>query len=291
MHAQAVRDMTLFCDYFRPKENQSQLALEIPGFLPQFEGAMPHFRQIIPSLACFSGCVVLAFPAGAKDEAAMVEELRATIGGIIELQSQTSKELRDWEARKETMDALLEIHRREIALLSEELETSGRSAPGHDDAVTLAEQDIAALRATRAKLTTAVESARPRVLALAARFPRPLANDVDGELAVLSAWKSGDEPREALQPLLGVLSKAAQFNRRVTRSLEIVDDREVEVIYLGLTRAFYADRSGVAGIGLPTADGWEWRADASLNRRVLRAFEILDQKRPPSRIDLPLHIE
>lgn len=246
--------------------------------------ALRHFHAV---LACCGMWTNL----NANDHTASLEELRATISNVVELQNQKSKELRDWETRKAVMADLLDVHRREIELLNEELTTSGRSAPNHDATVTEAKDEINALRQTRAKLTTAVVRTRPRVLALAKRFPRPLASDVASEIAALSTWQPGDEPREALQSLLAVLSKAAQFNRRISRSLEVVDGREVDVLHLGLARAFYADRSGAAGIGMPSSDGWQWHANKSLNRNVLHTFEILDQKRPPTRIVLPLQIE
>jgi len=275
-------------DFF---ENHSQKALEMYDHLPHVGPAMKDYFHHLKSFAAVLACFALAGGAWADDEAASLEELRATISGIVETQTLASKELRDWEARKAVMAELLDVHRREIELLDEELEISGRSAPAHDDVITEAADEIAVLRTTRAGLTEVVERCRPRVIALVQRFPRPLAAEVQSELASLTSWESGGEPREALQALLGVLSKASQFNRRISRSLEIVEDREVDVLYLGLARAFYADRSGIAGVGLPAAGGWEWRADASLNRRILRAFEILDQKRPPSRVELPLHIE
>ncbi len=248
-------------------------------------------RILAAAVACLATAGFAHADQDGADEEVTVEELRETIAGIVEAQTIASRELHDWEARKALMADLLDVHRREIELLTEELETSGRSAPGHDDAVTEAESEIADLRETRANLTAAIREARPRLHALSERFPKPLANDVSEDLARLAAWEPGDEAREALQPLLGVLAEAARFNRRFTRSLEVVDDREVDVLYLGLARAFYADRSGNAGIGLPGAGGWEWKADPALNRRVLRAFDILDQKRPPARVELPLQIE
>jgi len=225
------------------------------------------------------------------DEAAQLAELRETIARIVDVQTRASQELHDWEGRKATMADLIDLHRRELELLGEELGQSGRSAPGHDEAVTEAQDEIAALGAARARLAEAVGRARPRLLALAGRFPAPLADDCRSELATLAAWQPGGEPRDALQPMLGVLAKAAQFNRRISRSMATIEGREVEVLHLGLARAFYADRSGNAGIGLPAADGWQWRSDPALNRAILQAFDILDQKRPPSRVGLPLHIE
>lgn len=248
--------------------------------------ALPRFQNgLIAALMC-----VRLSHASAED-AAQIEEMRSTITGIVELQSQASKENRDWEARRDAMAELMELHRREISLLDEELKQSGRSAPGHAKAVESAEQEISRLREVRSKMVEVIEQTRPRVIALANRFPRPLRQEIEPDFATLDSWDRGDEPRDALQAMLGILSKASQFNRRITRSLEVVDSREVEVFYLGLARAYYADRSSAAGIGRPASTSWEWRSEPGLNRRVLKAFEILDQKQPPSRIDLPLIIE
>jgi hypothetical protein len=273
-------------------ENESQKALEIPP--PIHHRPAPMILRPHPLCTAFAAVVALAWGFGsgaAHGQAATVEELRASIDAIVEAQTLASRETRDWEARKATMADLLDIHRREIALLTEELESSGRSVSGHDEAVATAKADIAALRATRAKLTAAVESSRPRLLAIAARFPAPLTREIEPDLATLNAWTPSDEPREPLQAILSILTKAAQFNRRISRSLESIDGREVEVLYLGLARAFYADRSGNAGTGVPGPEAWSWQADPSINREVLRAFEILDQKRPPSRVELPLQVE
>lgn len=261
-----------------------------PAATPTLSGSMS--RPLFTRPLAFALLSLAAAPVTARgDEAVRLATLRETIASIVDVQTRASQELRDWEARKATMADLLDLHRREIELLSEELGESGRSAPGHDDSVTEARDEIAALGEARARVADAVSRARPRMLALAGRFPAPLADDCRSELATLAAWEPGGEPRDALQPMLGVLAKAAQFNRRISRAMATVEGREVEVLHLGLARAFYADRGGNAGIGLPAADGWQWRPDPTLNRAILRAFEILDQKRPPTRVELPLHIE
>ena len=77
----------------------------------------------------------------------------------------------------------------------------------------------------------------------------------------------------------------------MTRSREERDGREVEVIYLGLARAYYADRSGNAGIGVPGAGGWDWESRPDLHGQVTNALAQLDKKRPPEVVSLPLKID
>lgn len=220
-----------------------------------------------------------------------VAALRETISKIVDTQTLESKERTDWEARKAEFAALLDLHRKEITLLDEELEKAGQSAPGHVGSSDEMKAEIESLKVTRRLAKEAVARNVPRAIALTARFPDPLRKDCETEIASLAAWTAADEPREALQSILSVLAKAQQFDRRLTRTTEIRDGREVNVLYLGLARAFYADLKQGAGIGEPATDGWKWTAKPEIRAELLAAFDTLDKKRPPAMVRLPLEIQ
>lgn len=220
-----------------------------------------------------------------------VTALRETISKIVDTQTLESTERTDWESRKAEFAALLELHRKEIALLDEELEKAGQSTPGHAESSDAMKAEIESLKETRRLAKEAVARNVPRAIALTKRFPDPLRKDCETEIAALTAWAAADEPREALQSILSVLAKAQQFDRRLTRTTEIRDGREVNVLYLGLARAFYADLKQGAGIGEPGADGWTWTARPEIRAELLAAFDTLDKKRPPSMVRLPMEIQ
>lgn len=220
-----------------------------------------------------------------------VIELRETISKIVDTQTLESKERLDWQARKVEMQALLELHQRELSLLDEELKKAGQSAPGYDESTESLKSEIQTLKASRRATAEAVARNVPRALALAKRFPASLLKDAEPELAALNAWKSSDEPREALQSVISFVAKAHQFNRRLTRVSEIRDNREVEVLYLGLARAFYADRKRNAGIGQPGAEGWTWQSRPEIHSELTTALATLDKKLPPTMVKLPLEIK
>lgn len=220
-----------------------------------------------------------------------VTALRETISKIVDTQTLESKERTDWESRKAEFAALLELHRKEIALLDEELEKAGQSAPGHGESANTMKQEIESLKQTRRLAKEAVARNVPRAIALTKRFPDPLKKDCEAEIATLTVWNAEDEPREALQSILSVLAKAQQFDRRLTRATEIRDGREVDVLYLGLARAFYADKKQGAGIGEPGSEGWTWSSKPEIRTELLAAFDTLDKKRPPAMVRLPLEIQ
>lgn len=224
-------------------------------------------------------------------EEAEVAELRATIAKIVETEALTSRERSDWEARKAVMSELLALHRKELELLDEELASAGGSADEFADQKQEKLEEIERLKDARDAVRTAVAAARPRMLALVSRFPEPLAKEVETDRLKLEGWEVEKEPRPALQAILSMVGAAEQFNRRVTRSIEIRDGREVEVLYLGLARAYYWDHNGQAGVGTPGAEGWEWRAQPELADGVASALDQLDRKRPPELIGLPVAIE
>ncbi|GAA5480012.1 hypothetical protein Hhel01_03533 [Haloferula helveola] len=236
--------------------------------------------------------LALAATLSAQEKApdAEVAKLRETIAKIVDMKAQASAEKSDWEVRKASMADLLELQRRELELLDEELEKSGQSAEGYDAKKQEAEAEIAKLRDARRAAVEAVSRTRPRVLALVKALPAPLFKEIETETYALEAWASGDEARDGLQAILGILSKAEQFNRRITRAKEVRKGQEVEVLYLGLARAYYTDRNGNAGTGEPAAGGWTWTSRPELAGEVIKALDELDRKRPPELVRLPVQI-
>jgi len=219
-----------------------------------------------------------------------IAELRETISKVVDVQAMESGERLEWQGHKQELGELLKLHRKELELLNEELEKAGQSAPAHDEATEEMKAEIESLKKARSLASEAVARNVPRVVKLAGRFPAPLKTDIETELANLASWKSSDEPREALRSILTLLAKAEQFNRRFTRTAEIRDGREVQVLYLGLAQAFYAGKKQTAGIGKPGPDGWVWTSQAEIRPELITALEALDKKRPPSMVTLPLEI-
>ncbi|MFM2198340.1 MAG: hypothetical protein RLZZ505_1772 [Verrucomicrobiota bacterium] len=253
-----------------------------------------HLRRILNKDTMHRSPFILllcCLTAMAQEPEPTVAALRETISKIVDTQTLESRERTDWEARKAEFAALLELHRKEIALLDEELEKAGKSAPGHGESTDAMKAEIESLKETRRFAKEAVARNVPRAITLTQRFPDPLKKDCEVEIASLTAWRADDEPREALQSILSVLAKAQQFDRRLTRATEIRDGREVDVLYLGLARAFYADKKQSSGIGEPGADGWKWTTKPEIRAELLAAFDTLDKKRPPSMVRLPLEIQ
>ena len=94
--------------------------------------------------------LLTGFTTYAEEPDTSVAALRETISKIVDTQTLESKERTDWESRKAEFAALLELHRKEIALLAEELEKAGQSAPGHGASADVMKAEIESLKAAAA---------------------------------------------------------------------------------------------------------------------------------------------
>lgn len=263
-----------------------------PGQLPPFSPARklpPPLPAMLLRISCLLTVTCMAVAAGPP--VSDIDELRATISGMVDARSLESEERLEWESRKAEMAALLDLHARELELLDAELEAAGHSAPSHAGSTEKLSEEIASLKAARRTATVAAGQAIPRTLALAGHFPRPLLEECESELATLKTWKTGGDPRIALEAQLSVLSKADTFNRRLTRVLETHQNRESEVLYLGLAAAFRAGKGGQGATGRPGTGGWVWTESPGITREIEGIFEMMDKKRPPSMVILPLKID
>lgn len=267
--------------------------------LPFREGTKPKFfqrthrsRLTVTSLALVMGSLIGGSLVGDEPEAdAQVIELRETISKTVDVKVIASQELTKWKIAQASMNQLLELHREELRLLENELKTGGLSAEGHDQRTEDLNYKISELKKAREEMDSAVTRNKSRVQAIAKSFPEPLRDDLSPELITLKRWQSGDEPRDGLQAILGILSKAEQFNRRITRDKQVRNKREVEVIYLGLGRAFYVDKMSNGGVGEPARDGWVWTANERIADQIQMALDELDKKRPPEAVKLPIKLK
>jgi hypothetical protein len=66
----------------------------------------------------------------------------------------------------------------------------------------------------------------------------------------------------------------------------------VDVIYLGLARAFYTARSGdVAGVGIPQKDAWSWQARPDIADNIRQVIAVYRKDQQPQLLRLPIAID
>lgn len=234
--------------------------------------------------------LVLGFgvPGRVVAQEADVAQLRETIAQWADAEELITREKVDWQEKKASMTQLLALYREELELLDEELSQAGQSSVEQDEKQERLKDESAAMREARAKTKAALVAAREQLLPLVERFPKPLQDELTEALEQLKGWKSGDEVRPGLQALLLILDQANRFARNLTRSREVWDGREVEVLYLGFSHGYYMSRDGGAGVGKLTAAGWQWEERKGLHGEVAQVMAQLEERSAPGLVTLPV---
>lgn len=203
-----------------------------------------------------------------------------------------SKESSEWETEKQTLSGLNEIRTKETAQLDEFIQAAEERVEEIDKKRSEFSDTEQELKTWRRDIETNVAQFEERLRAEIPRFPPPLRVQVEEALLRLESPDPERPLQNRVRDVLVVLQSYVNFENTITVDAELreVDgtDREVDTLYLGLSQAWYVDRSGkFAGTGVPTSEGWKWTPDKSIASKVRRAIEIQTKTAQPGFVELP----
>lgn len=224
-------------------------------------------------------------------------QTRELIRQWVKTERLVSEEKTGWQVEKKRMQSLLEVYQKELKLLNEELEKTGGSAELIDKDKEKLEAQLKEYRVAQRLLADTMARLLPRLRGMVASFPKPLQDELSADIDALNAPSALGQPRDVLRSAISLLSTAGRFNRSVTvaeetRALPDGKKISVDVLYLGLARAFYTARSGdVAGVGAPHEDGWKWESKPGIAGNVRQAIAVYRKDKQPQLLKLPVAID
>jgi len=227
-----------------------------------------------------------------------VEDTKSTLQEWVETRQIISEEKANWKVEQsiltDTVDLLgSELERLNLAL--EELEASA----------TAADEDRAKLNEEKEQLSAAssvvedhIGGLEAKMKAIVKTLPEPLVEKIKPLIRRLPEDSSDTSLSlgERVQNIVGILSQADKFNTTITQtseSREINEGKTVEVrtLYWGLATAYYVDSSGeYAGMGYPTAEGWEWPRIDSAGEAIKRLIDVYEGSEEIQFIQVPAGI-
>ena len=232
------------------------------------------------------------------EQAVQPSRARELIKQWVQTERLISEEKTSWQVEKQQMQDLLEIYQKELALLNEELEAAGNGANLIDENKESLNRDIAQYQEAKQMLRSTMATLIPQVQALVARFPAPLTEQLDPDIDFINTTEALDKPRDVIKSIIAILNTAGNFNRSITlaeetRSLANGKKLTVNVLYLGLSQAYYAASSGaVAGTGSPSTNGgWSWSENAAIADQVHNTIAVYEKSAQPQVVDLPVQLQ
>jgi hypothetical protein len=235
------------------------------------------------------------FPAALQPHNALSSSLEA----LIETKSLEGKERADWLKEKALIEAQNQAWKTESDSLSERIHSLQDSLEQYQPKAESDSAKSADLDQVANVVSQVLATIEKRVTNLFPRLPSPLKNDLSVYIGRLdqptgSAIRSLDT---RCRNLVYLLDRIHEFDQKFTLHWETrqhPDGSEVlvQVLYLGLSRAYFVDARGeIAGTGSPSDKGWTWQFEPKWAKPVQEAIAIHDRRAAPSIVRLPASIE
>ena len=228
------------------------------------------------------------------------DEARAHIEKWVQTRQLIARRGADWRVERESIGQSIGLLQREIDLLKEEIDKSEQvdsEADAEKKRITLNLED---LKKANKVVDAALWGMERQALALMARFPEPLndrTSNVRSRIPLEKENLRGRSAAERMQNVVAMLNEADRFNSAITLAIEVRKDtdgkeRQVQVLYLGLGQAYYADQGGTfAGTGVAGAEGWDWTANAGLGSKIRDVIDIYENKQKAEFVPVPVNIQ
>lgn len=216
----------------------------------------------------------------------------------VEAKTLISSEKRSWNEEKAFSEQLLGVLSEEKKALHENLEAtkSALSSGDHERMALLA--DIEKFKATQAALGNEIDRITKKLLLIREQLPKAFKEDLAKNYAQLAMYSGeGAMTQGKIESAVMLAIKLQNIDNSFFSRTQVIEvevggerlEREVEVLYAGLWRAYYVDPYGrFSGVGFASEQGWVWQEDNAIVREVKQALKIFEGEVAPTLIRLPV---
>lgn len=222
-------------------------------------------------------------------------ELKTMISERIKTQRQIAQSKSQWRTEKATLEFDLSRMKDELKFFKDSIQSlqSTESATLNEREQLLSQKS--ALEEIEKAWMERLPALEKRVVQLAERFPDPLKQKISPALKrIQSTSPSSSGLNSRLQALVAIVGEADQFHSSVQTHDQMIElngneEFQVQVIYIGLTQAFFVnDKGDLAGYGKSATSGWTWVAQNKLGSRIQELIRIHQGELAPDWKNMPI---
>ncbi|MCF6310962.1 MAG: DUF3450 domain-containing protein [Verrucomicrobiales bacterium] len=203
-----------------------------------------------------------------------------------------SQEQADWAVKKESLADLNVVRKRETQQLAEFKKAATSRIAEIDEKRKKFSQEETSLKSWRRELKKQILVFEGELKNLLPLFPTPLKAKVQEAIDRLQGGDSDRPLQERTRDVLLVMQAYLNFQSVITLDADLRtmegQQREVDVLYMGMTQAWYVDQTGkYSGVGTPSAKGWVWKEVPELAVAIRQAIEVQSRQATPTFVRLP----
>ncbi|MGA1204417.1 MAG: DUF3450 family protein [Opitutales bacterium] len=226
---------------------------------------------------------------------AEIAKARTVIEKYVETRQEIAVAKNEWKSYKELTERRIGLYEDEIAELSELIQKAEEQTTQAEREISGIRSDITDLRSANEVVASALPAFEDKVRELHQYFPTPLKDKVQSLIPQLG---KGRQASDRLALVIGILNEVDKFNSDYTvdtfeKKLPDGTTKLVDVVYLGLAVAYYADSEGkVGGIGVPAEGNWIWTDRNELAPAIREAVMYYNGDiKPAMLVNLPVEIQ
>lgn len=224
-----------------------------------------------------------------------IAKAREVIAGFVNTRQQIARLSNEWEAYQEMTKRRIDLYEAEIKRLNEQIQENRDDTTQAERVIDGIRAEISELRAANDIVKNALPGIEARLIEIAAYFPPPLRSKTQQFTQRLTKSRSASD---GMAVVLAILNEVDKFNAEFTadtmqKQTAGGETKLVDVLYMGLSIAYYADSEGtVGGIGHPAADEWQWTdVDAATAARIHESITYFNNEiKPAMLVDLPVEV-
>ncbi len=227
------------------------------------------------------------------ENAQSAEPIQKMTSEWIQAKKLISQEAAAWKSEKATLSDLNAIRTKEIEQLNEFVKAAETRVTELSEQRKKSTEEQANVRKWRSEFDAKFTTLEASVKVLLSGFPSPLQEKIADASQRIREPEKDRSLQDRVRDVLLVLQAAREFDSNFTVVTDIREvqgaKREVRVIYMGLSQAWYVDDSGtLSGHGIPTKDGWQWTEDRSIASAVRKVIDIQTGEATAAFVTLPL---
>ena len=228
------------------------------------------------------------------------DQARAYVEKWVQTKQLIAKRKADWRVGQENIKQSIGLLKKEIALLDKEIAQTNdidTEADLEKKRVSLSLED---LKKSNKVVGDALWNMERKVLGIISRFPEPLKDRttaVRTRIPLKIEDLRNNSAAERMQNIIAILNEADRFNSAITMAVELRkyadgNERQVQVIYLGLGQAYFVDQNNtIAGRGVPGSEGWIWSFNNGLAPKIRKIIGIYENGLPAEFVSIPVEIK
>ena len=255
-------------------------------------------RWCILSLVLLSSVVLSNDDSSAGEGQVTLSFAKNELDKWVEAKTLISSEKRSWSEEKAFSEQLLGVLSEEQAGLTESLHAIQSALSGGDKERMALLADIEKLQATQAEFGNEIDRIAKQLLLIREQLPQVFKEDLAQDYERL-AMHSGEASltQGKIESAVMLAIKLQNIDNSFLSRTQVIEvdvsgermEREVEILYVGLWRAYYVDPyERFSGVGFAYGQGWVWQEDNAIVGDVKQALKIFAGEVPPALIRLPV---